>query len=479
MKRLGAVGAAGAVVIGVFMAVSTAVADTPGNSQNAKLCQKDGWMTLYTRSGQPFSSEEACTSYAAMGGQLIVKAALACLNNGWKTLGPTSAQPFASEQACVDFVNAGGTPVAAGADLALAKSVNNATPNVGDTVTFTVTLSDLGPVTATNVQVTDLLPTGLTFISATPSQGFYINGSGLWTVGTVTTSAPQTLHIHALVVSPTAQTNTAAIAHSDQFDPTTTNNSASATETPQQADLALAKTVSNATPNVGDTVSFTITLTDLGPAAATNVQVTDLLPTGLTFVSVTPSKGTYISGVWTVGTVTMSTPQTMQIQAQVDSASTLTNTATISHSDQFDPTTANNSASATVTPQQADLAITKSDGQSTAAAGGSTTYTIVVSNSGGVVFAAPVVDHLPAAISSASWSAAASPGSSVASVNGSGDIDTTVTLLPGGTVTFTLVAQISVSATGTLSNTATVSMPAGLTDPTPDDNTATDTDTLL
>jgi uncharacterized repeat protein (TIGR01451 family) len=166
-------GAAVGVVIAVLMAVSTAVADTPG-SQNAKLCQKNGWMTLYTRSGLRFSSEEACTSYAAMGGQLIVKAALACLNNGWKTLGPTSAQPFASEQACVDFVNAGGTPVAAGADLALAKSVNDPIPNVGDTVTFTVTLTDLGPDAATTVRVTDLLPTGLTFVSVTPSQGTYI-----------------------------------------------------------------------------------------------------------------------------------------------------------------------------------------------------------------------------------------------------------------------------------------------------------------
>jgi hypothetical protein len=59
-------------------AVSASLADPPGNgnSANAKACQKDGWKSLYMRSGQPFSNAGDCTSYAAHGGQLIVKAAL-------------------------------------------------------------------------------------------------------------------------------------------------------------------------------------------------------------------------------------------------------------------------------------------------------------------------------------------------------------------------------------------------------------------
>ena len=57
---------------------------------------------------------------------------------------------------------------------------------MGDTITYTVTLSNNGPNTATGVQVTDLLPAGLSFVSATPSQGTYDPGTGLWTVGTVT-----------------------------------------------------------------------------------------------------------------------------------------------------------------------------------------------------------------------------------------------------------------------------------------------------
>ena len=104
-------------------------------------------------------------------------------------------------------------------------------------------------------------------------------------MGTVTTAAPQTLLILATVVSPDAQTNTATITDADQFDPDTGNNTASTTLTPQQSDLALSKSVSNAAPNVGDTITYTVTLRNNGPDAATGVQVTDLLPTGVTFVS--------------------------------------------------------------------------------------------------------------------------------------------------------------------------------------------------
>ena len=57
------------------------------------------------------------------------------------------------------------------------------------------------------------------------------------------------------------------------------------------ADLAVTKTVSDATPNVGDQITFTVTLTNSGPDAATGVQVTDLLPAGLTFVSADPQPG--------------------------------------------------------------------------------------------------------------------------------------------------------------------------------------------
>src|SRR5262249_50791060 len=184
---------------------------------------------------------------------------------------------------------------------------------------------------------------------------------GVWVVGTVNPSTPLTLTITALVVSPNPQTNTATVSHSDQFDPDPDNNDASATVTSQQADLAVTKTASDPTPNVGDTVTYTITLTNNGPDTATNVTVTDLLPPGMLFVSATPSEGTYNSaiGAWTVGTVTTATPQTLTLTARVVDPDQQTNTATISGADQFDPVTGNNTTEATVTPQQADLSLAK------------------------------------------------------------------------------------------------------------------------
>jgi uncharacterized repeat protein (TIGR01451 family) len=152
------------------------------------------------------------------------------------------------------------------------------------------------------------------------------------------------------VAGPTAEANTASIIHSDQFDPNPGNNSAGATETPQRADLVLSKSVNDATPAVGDTITYTVTLSNDGPDAATSVQVTDRLPAGVSFVSAAPSQGMYdpTSGLWTVGTVTTTAPQTLLIQATVVSPGSQTNTATITHADQFDPSRANNAGSVVV-----------------------------------------------------------------------------------------------------------------------------------
>src|SRR5262249_51414169 len=151
------------------------------------------------------------------------------------------------------------------ADLQVSKSVSNPNPNVGNMIAFTITLTNHGPDPATNVVLRDNVPAGLDFVSAIPSQGSYDPSLGIWTVGTVTPGAPLTLTILAPVISPQAQTNVATISHADQFDPNGTNNQASDTATPQQADLVVTKTVDNSSPNVGDTINFVVTVTNRGP----------------------------------------------------------------------------------------------------------------------------------------------------------------------------------------------------------------------
>jgi uncharacterized repeat protein (TIGR01451 family) len=357
------------------------------------------------------------------------------------------------------------------ADLALTKTVGNASPNVGDAVTFTLTVSDAGPDAATGVAVTDLLPAGLTFLSATPSEGTYNAATGVWTIGTVTTGAPQTLQLLAKVVSPSAQTNTATVSHADQLDPVTSNNTASATETPTQADLGLAKTVSDSTPNVGDTVTFTVTLSDGGPGAATSVQVTDLLPAGLSFVSATPSQGTYASatGVWDVGTVTTGSPQTLQLLAKVVSPSAQTNTASASHADQLDPNAGNNAASATETPKQADLGLAKTISDSTPNVGDTVTFTVTLSNGGpGAATGVQVSDLLPAGLSFVS--ATPSQGS-YNSATGLWNVGTVTTITPQ---TLQIVGKVVSASAQT--NTASVSH-ADQLDPNAGNNTASATET--
>jgi len=71
----------------------------------------------------------------------------------------------------------------------------------------------------------------------------------------------------------------------------------------------------------------------------------------MTFVSATPSTGSYDSatGTWTAGTVTTSTPATLILTAVINTGGMQTSTAAITHSDQPDPTSADNTASVTIT----------------------------------------------------------------------------------------------------------------------------------
>jgi len=127
----------------------------------------------------------------------------------------------------------------------------------------------------------------------------------------------------------------------------------------------------------------------------------------------------------------------------------------------------------------ADLAITKTDGVTTVVPGATTVnYTITASNAGpNPVVGATVTDTLPASLIGATWTAVGA-GGGTASASGSGDISDTVNLPTGGSVTYTVSATVSPSATGDLENTATVTAPPGIDDPNLPNNEATDTDTL-
>ena len=235
-------------------------------------------------------------------------------------------------------------------DLSLAKTVDNATPNVGGNVVFSVTVSNAGPNPATGVTVTDHLPSGYAF-GSDDSGGSYDSNTGLWTVGALANGASATLHITATVRASGVYTNVAQVTAFNETDSDLTNNEDSAVTTPTPIiDLNLVKTVDNATPNVSGGVTFAIVVNNAGPSDATGVQVTDQLPSGYAYVS-DDSGGSYNSGtgLWTVGSLANGASATLHITAVVNASGSYTNTATATAAE-TDSNAANNADSAVTTP---------------------------------------------------------------------------------------------------------------------------------
>ncbi len=386
--------------------------------------------------------------------------------------------PVASNNSAAAVVN--GT---ANADVGVHKVADRPAPLVGETVTFTVTVTNSGPSPATGVVVTDALPAGLTLVLATASQGTYTGPT--WTVGTLSETGPAataTLTLEATVTAPGALVNTATITQQTEVDANGANNSASVTlNAAESANLKVIKALTRSAPHVGELLTFHVIVTNQGPSPATGVAVTEVLSAGLAFESAAPSQGAYApaTGVWTVGALAPAGSAGLTITARVTQAGTVTNTASVTASDQPDPDPTDNTASVTVTTQTiADLTITKTLTGSPVP-GRPITYTIVVTNTGpSPVTAANVTDLFPVAFVAPAWTCTADPGSSCAAAAGTGNLETTVTLEAGDHATFTVTGLIAANATGLLVNTVTVTVPTGALDPDPANNSATSTATL-
>ena len=139
------------------------------------------------------------------------------------------------------------------ADLSLTKTVDDSTPNRNQNVTFTLTVSNAGSAGATGVTVNDVLPAGLTFVSSTPSQGSFNSGTGVWTVGAVSSGANATLQIVATVTTTGARRTLRKWPRRTSSIPIrrrTTTRPAKTIETPRTvtptvADLSVTKTASD------------------------------------------------------------------------------------------------------------------------------------------------------------------------------------------------------------------------------------------
>jgi uncharacterized repeat protein (TIGR01451 family) len=234
-------------------------------------------------------------------------------------------------------------------------------------------------------------------------------------------------------------------------------------------------------------VTYTIKASNAGPSDEPNATVADTFPATVTSTSWTcvgagggtcPASGT--GNISTTVNLPSGGSVTYTAIATIGSSATgtLSNTATVAVGSGSDPVPGNDAATDTDTlSPSADLSITKTDGVTSATPGGAVTYTITASNAGPSDAAdATVVDTFPAAVTSTSWTCVGA-GGGTCPASGTGNVNATVDLPSGGSVTYTTIATIGASATGTLSNTATVAVGSG-SDPVPGNDSATDTDAL-
>ena len=263
------------------------------------------------------------------------------------------------------------------------KEVNTSEAKVGDTLTYTITLTNSGNATGT-VTVTDEIPAGTTLVEKSiTNNGVESNGTITWT--DVEVKAGDTVEVSFKVTinsdTKTSVTNKAVI---DGNKPT------EEVET-KVANITGAKSVDKSTAKVGDTLTYTIILTNSGNADGT-VTVTDEIPTGTTLVadSIT-ANGSYNEEnktiTWT--DVKVEAGKTAEVSFKVtinnDTKTSVTNKAVID----------GNKPTEEVETRIANITGAKSVDKSTAKVGDTLTYTITLTNSGNADGKVTVTDEIP------------------------------------------------------------------------------------
>ncbi len=351
------------------------------------------------------------------------------------------------------------------ADLSIVKTFAPSAPIAGENVTYTLTVHNDGPSEAREVRVTDPLDPAVTFVEATPQQGTCAVAAH--TLGCVLgTLAPGDTTTVSVVVriaaGATAVVQNSASVTSVTPDPDPTDNVDSTSFNPQIiADLAVTKTASAPQVPAGGVVTYTIEVTNNGASDAVNAVLDDSLPSGLTIESIAPGPGAVCAEAtpsvlqcrW--DTLVRGASSSILVQARVAADAPegiVTNTASVT-SPAEDSRPDNNSDSADVEiVHSADISVVKT-ADARAVPGEAFGYTLTVTNAGpsvsrGVVLA----DTLPSGF----VLGAVPPGCTAAAG--------TVTCSLGDlavqqVVSVRLVGALEQSATGTLSNTATVNSP--------------------
>ncbi len=345
----------------------------------------------------------------------------------------------------------------------------------GGTETFTVTVTNNGPSTATGITVTETIPPGSTFVSAMGS-GWTCTQSGNTVTCTLPSlppgGAPPITIIVTMPATPGTTTTTTGVT-STTPDPNPDNNTTmtmTTIATAVSADLAIALAETPDPVGPGGTVTYTATVTNLGPNAAANVSVLDTLPTGSTGLSAAGVNWTCtINGLQvmcTRGAAAAGAQPPITIMATAPAATgSITDSATVSATTP-DPVLANNTATITSTVgdlETADLAISLTD-DGPVTERHTLTYKMGLTNNGpgmpaGIIARVTLPSAPIAVIASTDWTC----------TNNGVSVICMAATMPTTTVEMQVTAP---SMEGPLTATAKVSSTS--TDPVSSNNTATD-----
>ena len=218
----------------------------------------------------------------------------------------------------------------------------------GSPLTYALTVTNDGTGLATGVNLTDTLPSGVMFFSATDGVR-PVSGVLTFSIGDLDAGASASFTIVVAASAAGTLVDSAGVSM-DQVDPTPVDNSASVQTTvadaADTADLALS---GSAPRNValGNDVNYTLTVTNGGPASATGVVLIDTLPAGVTFRSATGGARP-VNGVltFTVGNLAVDASKSFTIVVTPLAEGRLSNRVTVSM-DQTDPTPDDNSLTLT------------------------------------------------------------------------------------------------------------------------------------
>lgn len=363
------------------------------------------------------------------------------------------------------------------ANLLLEKTASETSVVVGESYTYTLTVTNNGPSTATGVSVVDTLPTGISFNTGTINRGGVTTATGITNIGGTVTAAVGdlavgesvivTLSVTAGAAAAGASVNTAtASANEPEPNPDPDPNTATFTvDVNAIIDLVLDKQ-SPATAIAGSQLTYTIVVDNNGPAAATGVSIVDTLPVGVTFDSGTG--GTFDSSV--AGQVTIAVPDipaagttTITLVVNVPAGvagTTLTNAAVVTANEVELPGTQGNENDSVQTPVVAsiDLEVTKAGQTASVVPGNEFVYTITVDNLGvsnatGVI----LTDTLPAGVSLLSIFENGNNITNSANTNGQQVSLALGTFTPTDAVrTFTYTVDVASSVATDLNNTVVV-----------------------